>query len=334
MGAGTWSAASYSATTKRKIDSGSTFGYDRYARSTSTYEPHESLDPFKVAKAGVIESRDNPDHPNSVPIIVGLDQTGSMGAIPRVVQKKLADLFNLLLLRGYVEDPQIAIAAYGDCECDPIRSTVQFSQFESDNRIDEALDNLLLYGGGGGNGGESMTGLWYMMSKVETDAWDKRGKKGYAFIVADEVALDLTAEQVKGFCGDGQPTAPLTVKELAAKIQEKWDVFILLIDNGTARSQGSEKFYKNLFGNSGVLVLQDPESVSETIALAIGVSEGTVDIDEAEDDLKSTGSNEIAVRSSVNAVRNAGLANLGAGGAIAKGGADLDLVAGNTSHRL
>lgn len=333
MGAGIWSAASYSATTKAKIDSGSTFGYDSYAKTTRKLEPHESLDPFKVAKNGYIESRDNPDHPNSVPIVVGLDQTGSMGAIPRVVQKKLAGLFNLLLMRGYVEDPQIAISAYGDCECDPIRTTVQFSQFESDNRIDEALDNLLLYGGGGGNGGESMTALWYMMNKVQTDAWDKRGKKGYAFIVADEVALDLTPEQVRGFCGDEEPGV-MTVKGLAEKIQERWEVFILLIDNGSARAQGSEKFYKNLFGNRGVLVLEDPESVAETIALAIGVSEGTVDLDEAEDDLKSTGSGELAIRSSVNAVKGAGLANLGGGGAVVKGNASLNLGGGSDAGRL
>jgi hypothetical protein len=331
MGAGSWSAATYGATTTAKISSGTTFGYDRYARTTGKLEPHELLDPFIVAKSGVIESRDNADHPNSVPIIVGLDQTGSMGNIPRVVQKKLGGLFNLLLLRGYVEDPQIAIAAYGDCECDPIRTTVQFSQFESDNRIDNALDNLLLYGGGGGNGGESMTALWHMMLKVESDAWHKRGKKGYAFFVADEVALDLTPAQIKGFCGDdvqrGDGT-PLTVKELAAAIQERWEVFILLIDNGAARMQQSEKFYKNLFGTRNVLVLEDENSVSETIALAVGVTEGTVDIDEAEDDLKDTGSNEVAVRSSVNAVRNSGLARLGGAGAVVKGGASLDL--GNT----
>jgi len=327
MGAGSWSAATYGATTKTKIASGAAFGYDRYARTTGTLEPHKLLDPFIVAKGGVIESRDSVDHPNSTPIIVGLDQTGSMGGIPRVVQQKLSELFNLLLLRGYVEDPQIAISAYGDCYCDPIRTTVQFSQFESDNRIDEALDNLLLYGGGGGNGGETMTGLWYMMNKVETDAWEKRGKKGYAFFVADEIALDLTPEQIKGFCGDTveRGDKSITVAELAKSIQEKWEVFILLIDNGSARSQGSEKFYKKLFGNRSVLVLEDENSVSETIALAIGVNEGTVDIDEAEDDLRDNGANAVAIRSSVNAVKNAGLAKLGGGGAVVKGGATLNL---------
>lgn len=325
MGAGTWSAAGYAATTASKLSSGTTFGYDRTARATSTFEPHADLDPFKVVKNGIIESRDSADHPNSVPIIFGLDQTGSMGGVPRKMQTKLKGTFDLFTLRGYIEDPQVAIAAYGDCYTDPIRSTVQFSNFESDNRIDDALDNLLLYGGGGGNGGETMTSLWYMMTKVSSDAYEKRGKKGYAFFVADEIALDLLPEHVKAFVGDGQPLAPLEVKALAKMIQEKWNVFILLIDNLSARIQGSEKFYKDLFGAGNVLVLEDPDSVSETIALAVGVSEGTVDIDEAEDDLKSIGSNEVAVRSSVTAIRNAGLAKVSSGGTVVKGNASLKL---------
>lgn len=327
MGGGSWSTATYTAATSSKISSGATFGYDRYARSTGTYVPHETLDPLKVASKGYIESRDSDEHPNSTPIVLGLDQTGSMGSVPRVIQQKLKSLFELLLLRGYIEDPQIAISAYGDCYSDPIRTTVQFSNFESDNRIDDALDNLLLYGNGGGNRGETMSGIWYMMDKVVSDAWEKRQKKGYAFIVADEISFDLLPEHVKEFAGDDQPTAPLTVKELAAKIQEKWNVIILLIDNFAAKSQQSEKFYSDLFGKKNVLVLQDADSVSETIALAIGVMEGTLDIADAADDLKSTGSTDLAIRDSVNAVTNAGIANL-SGGRVAKTGATLNLGSG------
>ncbi len=325
MGAGTWSAASYAATTGAKMSSGTSFGYSASARRSGSVKVHELLDPKVVAKNGVIESRDSDDHPNSVPIILGLDQTGSMGSIPVTLQKKFANLFDLLLLRGYVEDPQISIAAYGDTYCDPIETTVQFSNFESDNRIDDALDNLYLYGGGGGNGGETMTGIWYMMDKVVTDSWEKRNKKGYAFIVADEIALDLLPEHVKGFSNDGQPVSPLTVKELAAKIQEKWEVYILLIDNYSAEIQGSEKFYKSLFGQKNVLVLEDADSVTETIALTIGVREGTVDLDEAVEDLNDVGSNAVAIKSSVNAIKNSGLAKLASNGSVAKVNANVDL---------
>lgn len=311
MGGGAWSTAGYNASTASKIAAGTTFGYDRYARGAGIAKPHESLDPRITAKNGMIESRDSDEHPNSVPIVIGVDQTGSMGLVPRVFQEKLAGVMDLLALRGYIEDPQIAVSAYGDCYADPIRTAVQFSNFESDNRVDDALDNLMLYGGGGGNGGETMTGIWYMMDKVVSDAWEKRGKKGYAFLVADEIALDLQPEHVKEFAGDGEPLAPLKVKKLAAHIQEKWEVYILLIDNMSARMQRSEKFYTNLFGKDHVLVLEDAEAVAETVVGVIGVSEGTVGLDDVESDLKSTGSADVAIRTATTALRKAGIAGDG-----------------------
>lgn len=332
MGYGGWSGATYSAKTSAKVASGTTFGYDATARSTGAYVPHADLDPKKVVNAqGFIEARDSDEHPNSVPIIVGLDHTGSMGGVPRTLQKKLPDLFGLLLRKGYVEDPQISIAAYGDTYTD--ECPVEISNFESDNRIDENLDNLVLYGGGGGNGGETMTGIWYMMTKCRTDSWEKRGKKGYAFFIADEITLDLKAEHVKEFIGDGEPLAPLTVTGLAKAIKEQWEVYILLIDNMSARSQRSEAFYTNLFDAQHVLVLEDPNSVSETIALAIGVGEGTVDLDEGIDDLRSTGTSVEAINSASNALRRAGLDRLPNRGAVVKGNANLDLGDGPAKTR-
>lgn len=324
MGYGGWSSATYSAKTSAKVASGTTFGYDATARSTGKYVPHADLDPKKVVNAqGFIESRDSVEHPNSVPIVVGLDHTGSMGSVPRTLQKKLPDLFGLLLRKGYVEDPQISIAAYGDTYTD--ECPVEFSNFESDNRIDENLDNLVLYGGGGANGGETMTGIWYMMTKCRTDSWEKRGKKGYAFFIADEITLDLKESHVQEFIGDAQPLAPLTVSGLAEAIKEQWEVYILLIDNMSARIQGSEKFYTDLFDAQHVLVLEDPNSVSETIALTIGVAEGTVDLDEGIDDLRGTGTSLAAIDSASNALRKAGLDKLPNRGTVVKGNANLDL---------
>ena len=74
MGSGTWSASSYRATTRTKIDSGTTYAYDKAAKSSGSYKAHESLDPLKNK---TLEARDSTEHPLSVPIIVG----GSMGKV-------------------------------------------------------------------------------------------------------------------------------------------------------------------------------------------------------------------------------------------------------------
>ena len=105
MGSGTWSSATYSAVSGAKIRAGATFDYS--ARATGV---HEKLDPKRLNAAGqnIRESRDSDEHPASTPIIVGFDETGSMGSIPRLVLTKLKTLFSLLVDKGYATDPQIS----------------------------------------------------------------------------------------------------------------------------------------------------------------------------------------------------------------------------------
>lgn len=325
MGYGTYSTSTYAATTGAKISSGTTFGYDRTARSTGRFAAHESLDPTKKNADGKLirESRDGVDHPNAVPIVVGFDSTGSMARTPRIVQEKLANLFGLLLRKGYVEDPQVMISTYGDAYCD--RVPLQVSQFESDNRIDDNLDNLLLEGGGGGNGGETASLLWYYLNKhVETDAWDKRGKKGYLFVIADEVALDLEPRHITQFIGEEEAPArdQLTVKKIAADLQEKWEVFVFLIDNASAAMQGSQKFYTDLFGAKNVIILENDETVSETIGAVIGRLENDdLDDDELIDDLVSEGSTKAVAQKTVTAIAKLGNAPKGS---VAKANLNID----------
>ncbi len=297
MGSGTWSADTYASAAGARVSSGATFGYSHSTRSAgrSSWKSHEDLDPKKKAGdtstyAGQVmkESRDSDEHPNSLPICVMFDATGSMGSIPSTVQARLTTLFGLLVRKGYAEDPQIMIGAYGDAYVD--RVPLQLSQFESDNRIDDNLDNLFLEGGGGGNMGETQTLAWYYLANhTSTDAFEKRNKKGYAFFIADERALDLRPEHVKENLGVDEVQGDITAKGLAKTVQEKWDTYILLIDNASAAMQKSKEFYENLFGKDHVLVIQDVEAISETIGVAIGLLEGNIDLDDSTEDLADMG---------------------------------------------
>jgi hypothetical protein len=337
MGGGSWSQADYKNRTQTKIDSGQSFAYTRQVKASGVYAVHADLDPKTKAGdaspyAGQVmrECRDNAEHPNSLPIAVFYDETGSMGNIPVVVQKKLAGLFSLLLRKGYAEDPQILVGAYGDAKSD--RVPLQVSQFESDNRIDENLDNIFIESNGGGNGGESASLAWYYLANhTSADAWEKRGKKGYAFFIADEISHELTADKVVTFVGE-EPIGDISNAALAKKLQEKYEVYMLVIDNSSASMQGSEKFYTKLFGAKHVLMVEDPESIAETIALTIGVMEGTVDFDDAADDLADAGSNAVAILSATKAV--APLRNLAGAGVLAKGDAAFDTNTASGSARL
>lgn len=324
MGGGSWSTTSYAATTGAKIKAGTTFSYDSTVRSTGVYKAHKLLDPTRKNAAGlnIREARDSADHPNSLPIVVGFDVTGSMGNVPRVTQEKLGGLFELLVRKGYCEDPALAISAYGDAYCD--RIPLQISQFESSNVLEEPLDSLTLEGGGGGNSGETQTLLWYYLVKhTATDAWEKRGKKGYLFVIADEVPLDLRESHVKEFIGDEDVDRELlTAKALANAVQERWDTYILLVNNSTAAWQDSENVYTKLFGRGHVIIVQDPNAITETIGAAIGRLENDdIDDDDLVDDLVDAGSTKAVALMTAKSV--SGLR--GTGRSVAKGNASLSV---------
>lgn len=297
MGGGSWSSATYAATTGSKIRSGSTFGYDTHVKATGDYKVHEALDPMKANAAGlnIRESRDSVEHPNALPIVVGFDSTGSMGTVPRTVQEKLKSVFTLLVDKGYTPDPQVCVATYGDATCD--RLPLQVGQFESDNRVDDSLDNMVLEGGGGGNGGETSNLLLYFLAThTETDAWEKRQHKGHIFIIADERQVPISADHISRFIGDGQPLLEdISYEGIAKAVTEKWNVWILLIDNAAAKMQKSQEFYTDLFGAEHVLIVEDPNAIAETVGAVVGYAEGT-DVDKIKSDLSEVAGKEIALR--------------------------------------
>ena len=267
---------SYDRTTGTKIGSGTTFSYTKGAKRSGRYEAHDDLKVLdEDGKPVTRESRDSDEHPESTPILVGFDVTGSMGENPAILLKSLKGLFGMLIRKDVVSDPQIAIGAYGDTHCD--HAPIQLSQFESDNRIDDNLDNVFIEGGGGGNMGETSTALaWFVANHVVTDAWEKRGKRGYAFLVGDECALGVTSEQSREYLGEEQGH-DISPREAFDALQEKWDTYFLLVDNYAAKMQHSRAKYEDLLDEDHVITLETTESAPAVMAAIIGTAEGTVD---------------------------------------------------------
>lgn len=290
MGYGSWDSGTYDRVTRTKIDTGTSFAYTDHVRSTmgsSDYKAHDSLNVLKH-KNSMLESRDSDEHPNSTPIVIGFDETGSMGDNPSYIQKSLKSLFGMLVRQDYVADPQIAIAAYGDAWCDSV--PIQCSQFESDNRIDDCLDNVFIEGRGGGNSGETSAMLaYYIAHHTVTDAWEKRGKKGYVFLIGDECSLSVRGSHIRKFIGDTIQSEQITPEEAFGALKEKWNVYFLLIDNDAAKWQDSRKKYAKLLGSEHVITLKSGKDTAATIASIIGACEQTADVDTLRSDLIKSG---------------------------------------------
>jgi hypothetical protein len=222
---------------------------------------HEQMNPTGVI---VRESCDSPSHPNTTPIQLYLDVTGSMGHIPHeMIKNGLPTLMGSLIQSG-VSDASLMFGAIGDHECD--RCPLQVAQFESgDAELDMWLTRTYLEGGGGGNDGESYLLAWYFAANhVKTDSFDKRGKKGFVFTIGDEPCLrNLPHSAVKGIMGESATgQGNLTSEELLNAAQQKNHVYHIHIEHG---GRSCDPRWKQMLGDN-LIVIQDYTTVSKVIS--------------------------------------------------------------------
>lgn len=234
---------------------------------------HDDLDAKRIV---LRESCDSEDHPESLPIIIGLDVTGSMGMIAHeIVKDQLGRLMEGILDEESIQHPHLMFMAIGDAACDDI--PLQASQFESDIRIAQQLTDIYLEGGGGGNDTESYDLPWYFAAtKTKIDSFDKRDKKGYLFTIGDEMSpAGVTKLQLERTFGTGQYT-DLTSGQMLEMAKEKYDVFHVIVEEGTYAKRELTKVCKswtNLLGKRAIRLV-NYKYLSEVIVSVIRVNEG------------------------------------------------------------
>lgn len=306
MGGGTFDSSAYKAAATARAASGvDDFDYDRKVKSGHASGIHPSLDPTSVAGptsplAGknIRESRDSDEHPNSLPIAVLFDVTGSMHHIPTVLQKKLATLMDVIIAKAGIPDPQVLVGAIGDSYTDEY--PFQVGQFESDNRFDEQLRNIILERGGGGQDMESY-GLAYQFAAYHTatDSWEKRGKKGYLFTMGDEAFWpNITKAEVQKIFGvesDGEES----VESLFAKASERWEIYHIFIMQGSyAHATHIHNKWRALLGER-FIKLDDADLVCEVIAGIVHMLESAHDVDTVINDIGLSGAAGASVKNAL-----------------------------------
>lgn len=287
MGSGTFDPADYRSYTSTTVGKKTDEVY-------SSRELHADLNPKGVR---VRESRDSVDNPNSTPIIVGLDVTGSMGMIADVIAREgLGTLFTGILDRKPISDPHVMFMGIGDANYD--RAPLQVSQFEADKRVIEQLTLLYLEHGGGGNSFESYNLPWYFAAAhTAHDSYAKRAKRGYCFTVGDEQApAPLTRAQIKEFIGD-DVQADVSTRAALEQAQRTYDVYHIVIKEGDHARNHLDAVVSSwapLLGQR-LILLDDYTKLAETIVSAIEVAEGA----KAEDSAAGWGRSAKIVHSAV-----------------------------------
>lgn len=275
MGHARWTSdsyATYATTTNYRTAS-------RAEVFSNNYMP-VGLDPSKIT---LRESCDSENNPSSRPIILALDVTGSMGEYAEKIAKDcLPELIGAIIEQSPVRDPHIMFMGVGDVRSDTC--PLQVSQFEADIKILETLRTIYLEGRGGGNSTESYDLPWYFAAhKTAIDCFDKRQEKGFLFTFGDEEAPNeplADAHLAKVFGGQNWPSAG-TTSELLSKAKEKYQVFHVVIEQGShchshkLQVRGS---WTELMGPN-VLFLKDANNLTELVVATIKIAEGA-DMDE------------------------------------------------------
>jgi hypothetical protein len=212
---------SYTATDWEKLKTSRSITSD--AKADNLFKNRKMLDKFNPKFIGNRESRDNDEHPNSTPIAIGVDVTGSMGYLSEeIVKNSLNELMKKLYASNVIPDPQLMFAAVGDVDD---QAPLQITQFESDIRIAEQLLELWLEGRGG-DIAEDYSLFWYFLAKhTDTDSMKKRNKKGFAFTIGDAPNHEmLKASDIKKIFGD-DVQSDMTAESVADEALRTYELF-------------------------------------------------------------------------------------------------------------
>ena len=227
---------------------------------------HEGMNPKGVT---IRESRDSLEHPNSLAIIIAMDQTGSMGYMPQeLVKDGLPHIMTTIIGAG-IPDPQVMFCAIGDAH-NHERSPFQISQFESsDEKLDFWLTKVHLEGNGGGNGGEDYSFAHHFAAHhTSIDCFEKRGEKGFLFTIGDDKPhSSITSAMFKGYLDKGD-LSEQTDEQMIKEAQKLYNVYHIHVGRNEA-SHNVKRRWTQLLGENFVDCpdfTQAPQVIADIIA--------------------------------------------------------------------
>lgn len=227
MGSGAWSSETYSS---RLTDWG--FASVDCLASSSVGQVYKSrgLDPMLDPHGVIRECCDSEEHPNTIPVILALDVTGSMGSACTMCAAKLDEIMTKLY--SEVQDVQFMMMGIGDLAYD--RAPIQATQFESDIRILDQTTKTYFEGGGGGNNFESYTAAWYFgLHNTKLDCWN-RGRKGIIITLGDEPLNPYLPKKPLNQVLGSAEQADIDTDKLYREVCEKFDVYHIAITNNSS----------------------------------------------------------------------------------------------------
>lgn len=249
----------------------------------------ESLNPKKFK---IRECANTDEHPNTVPVILALDVTGSMGS----ACKETAEALGVIITNLYKKfnDIEFCVMGIGDLAYD--NAPIQMSQFESDVRIAEALDKIYMEHGGGGNRFESYTAAWYMgLHRTKLDCFDKQGRKGIIITMGDEPLNPYLPVRELNESADAKEQGDVETNGLYREASKKFDIYHIAVDDyatcyDSYKDDIKESFGKLLGQNFMVSTIDNLASaIEDCITKSLGSGYGLITEQPSETKLNEKG---------------------------------------------
>lgn len=274
MGCGTWDTDSFRSYSTSKGLTTDKLGFVTSSVSNQEMFKARDLDPALDPKDVIRECCDSDDHPNTLPVILALDVTGSMGQAAVEVAKKLNSIMTKLYEN--IKDVEFMIMGIGDLSCDYY--PIQVSQFESDIRIAEQLDKIYFEFGGGGNMYESYTAAWYFgLHHTKLDCWN-RGKRGIIITIGDErinpyLPMHGRRSGLVDALGDNLEK-DVETPELFEETTKKFDIYHIHVNHGRNYDEENiEKSFKSILDEEH-FKKANLDNITETIVnIIVGAAE-------------------------------------------------------------
>ena len=189
-----------------------------------------------------------------------------MGFVPeQIVKNGLPTLMDNIIEAG-INDPQVLFCGIGDFVYDA--APLQVGQFESSaDLLDRWLTRVYLEGGGGGNRNESYNLAYLLAARhTSTDAWEKRGEKGFLFTVGDEPCASAIPREIIERLTTGSDRRTVSTGDILAEARERYNVYhIHVVHDAASKFEDRKQGWEELLG-SNFVVLQDVEDLSRTVA--------------------------------------------------------------------
>lgn len=251
MGCGTWNTDSFISYSTSKGLTTDSLGFITSNISNQEMFKARSIDPALDPKNVIRECCDSEDHPNTLPVVIALDCTGSMGSAAVEVAKKLNGIMTKLYEN--IVDVEFMVMGIGDLAYDSC--PIQASQFESDIRIAEQLDKIYFEFGGGGNGFESYSAAWYFgLHHTKLDCWN-RGKRGIIITIGDErlnpyLPMRGRYSGLIAALGDNLEK-DVETPELFEEASKKFDIYHIHVNHGyNYDKENIEKSFKSVIAEN------------------------------------------------------------------------------------